>query len=82
MRSISPLPAAGLERADQAIVHRGTDVLVLGAVRLRARREQRLLFLQSDPAVAFGFLLCLDRHAESMERRRRQVRRILVSIHV
>jgi hypothetical protein len=41
-----------------------------------------LFFLQSDSTVAFRFLLGFDVHAESVERRCRQVRRILESAPV
>src|SRR5260370_24943200 len=39
--------------------------------------EAPALFLDSDSTIAFSFLLGLDIHAESMERRCREVRRIL-----
>jgi len=76
------LTAAGLECTDDAVVHLGADELVLGTIHLRARRQKRLLFLQSDSTIAFRFLLCLDVHAEPVERRRGEVRRILESTPV
>src|SRR5713226_9486025 len=71
------LTTACFERADDPVVHRPADVLVFSAVHLGACGEQRLLLLLSDSSVAFGFLLDLDAHTESMERRCGQVRRVL-----
>ena len=71
------LPTAGLERADETVVHRCADVPMLGAVHLRARGQESLLLLESDSTIALRFLLHFDVHAESMERGRGQVRRIL-----
>jgi len=71
------LATARFERADETVVHRCADVPTVGAVHLRARGEQGLLFLQPDSTVSFRFLLHFDVHAEAVERRCGQVRRIL-----
>jgi hypothetical protein len=68
---------ARLQGSDDAVVHRGTDLLVFRAAHLRGCYEQRLFLMQSDATIALGLLLCFDRHSESVERRRRQIRRIL-----
>ena len=71
------LPAAGLQRADDAIVHRRAGPLVLLGVHCQRRVEQRLLLVGPDAAITFGFLLGSDRDAEAVERRVHQERRIL-----
>ena len=71
------LATARFKRTDETVVHRCSDVPVIGAVHLRARSEQRSLLLQTDSPIAFRFLRHFDVDAESMERRRGQIRRIL-----
>jgi hypothetical protein len=71
------LPRAGFERADETVVHLCTHVPMLGAVHLRARGQESLLLLESNSTISLRLLLHFDAHAESMERGRGQVRRIL-----
>ena len=51
----------GLQRADDAVVHGGTDVLVFGSPHLPGCCEQRLFLVQSETTIALGLLLCSDR---------------------
>jgi hypothetical protein len=50
---------------------------MLGAVHLGARGQESLLLLESNSTISLRFLLHFDADAESMERGRGQVRRIL-----
>jgi len=55
------VPAARVQRTDDAVVHRRADVPMVCAIHRRARCEQSLLFLQPDSAVAFRLLLTPNR---------------------
>jgi len=68
---------ARLQGADEAVVHRGTHVLVIRSAHLRGCCEQRLFLVQSNATIALCLLLCLDRYSESVERRCREIRWIL-----
>ena len=71
------LPAAGFEGPDETIVHARPDLLVLGRVHRQAGRQQALFLVAMHAPIPFGFVLDLDGHAEPVERRHRQQRRIL-----
>src|SRR5476649_1592428 len=68
-------PAAGFERADDSIPHRGTSEAMLDAVELVGGGKQPLFFVVPNAAITFRLTLGLDLDAEAVERRRREDRR-------
>src|SRR5436190_24248429 len=73
------LAAARFERADDPVVHGGSDPLVLGRAHRRACCQERLFFLAVDSAIPLRLVASPDAHAEAMERAGVQQRRILES---
>ena len=71
------LPAARFQRADDAIVHRRPCPFVVPGVHRQACREQGLLLVAVNPAIALRFVANFDVHSETVERRRRKQRWIL-----
>src|ERR1700736_4909646 len=63
------LTTTRFECSDETVVHRRADELVLGCVHLERCCQKGSLFLRSNSAVTFGFLLRFDTDAEPMERR-------------
>jgi hypothetical protein len=62
------LTAAGLQCADDAVVHRLADPLVLGTPHRGAGPEQRLLRAGGEAAITLGFVDLADLVPEPMER--------------
>ena len=55
-------------RADDSVVHRGSNPLVLGRVHRDARGKELLLLVSMDSPVPLGLVPVFDADAETMER--------------
>jgi hypothetical protein len=64
------LTTASFQCADDPVVHRGSDPIVLGCVHRHARRKELLLLVSMDSPVSFVLVPAFDADAETMERRR------------